>query len=186
MSGPTPDSYREALPFVRLMMVLSSLTPLFVLWAIRGMSPIPDCYLWTACAVLIAFPNVTLAARCFLAKRRNLKSTIEVKSVQDHKDHLLVYLFATLLPLFDANIGNGRDTAATVAAFTFIVFLFFHLHLHYLNILFAILGYRVYSIGTAEASAPPFVILSKRSSIAQGASLITYRLSNTVFLEMES
>jgi hypothetical protein len=33
---------REGLPFVRLMMIVSSPTPLFVLWAVRAMQPVPD------------------------------------------------------------------------------------------------------------------------------------------------
>jgi hypothetical protein len=60
----------ERLRFVRLMMVLSSLTPLFLLWAVRGMQPIPDNWLVAACAVLIVVPNVVLYTRVSIAKRR--------------------------------------------------------------------------------------------------------------------
>jgi len=84
--------------------------------------------------------------RLKLAMKRGTLRTIDVERAEDHRDHLLVYLFAVLLPLFDANIGRARDSAATILAFVFVVFLFWHLNLHYMNVFFAIAGYRVFTI----------------------------------------
>lgn len=178
----------EGLKTARLMMVLSSMTPLFVLWAIRGVALIPDKYFIPICLGLILLPNAVLYARVRVAHSRSDTKLITVGTADDHRDHLLVYLFAMLIPLYDANLGGDRDFAATVVAFAFIVFLFWHLNLHYMNLIFAIVGYRVYTIhppvkGDSVSGKCSFVLLTKRSSLADGEELTALRLSNTVFLE---
>jgi hypothetical protein len=48
-----------------------------------------------------------------------------------------------------------------------IVFLFWHMNLHYMNIAFAALGYRVYTTemkGRGEAAGNTVILLSKRTS----------------------
>jgi hypothetical protein len=53
----------EGLKVARLLMVLSSVSPLFVLWAIRGSKLLPDRYLLTFCAVMVVLPNLFLWLR---------------------------------------------------------------------------------------------------------------------------
>lgn len=170
------------------MMVLSSMTPLFVLWAIRGVALIPDKYFIPICLGLILLPNAILYWRVRRADNQGDSQSKTVGTADDHRDHLLVYLFAMLIPLYDANLGADRDFAATVVAFVFIVFLFWHLNLHYMNLIFALFGYRVYTIhppATTDSISGKcgFVILTKRNSIADGETITALRLSNTVFLE---
>lgn len=125
--------WKESLKIARLMMVLSSLSPLFILWAIRGNPLISDYYLICGCLLMVVIPNAFLYERILAAKRNNDKRTLKVGLADDHRDHLLVYLFAILLPLYDANLSEQRDFAATLVAFFFIIFLFWHLNLHYMN-----------------------------------------------------
>jgi|SRR5579864_2400443 len=172
---------REGLPFVRLMMIVSSFSPLFVLWAVRGMEPIPDKWLVVASLTLIVVPNAVLWARLNVAKSRGDKHTLQIETADDHRDHLLVYLFAMLIPLFDA-LGKPRDYAATILALVFVIFLFWHLNLHYMNILFALFGYRVFTIRSSP-SGQPIVLLTQRSNINPNSKLQAFRLSNTVFIE---
>jgi len=181
--APTVTQRREGLPFVRLAMVVSSLAPLFVLWAVRGINPIPDKWLITACAFLIAIPNAILLARLWTARRRSDKKSISVVMADDHRDHLIVYLFAMLIPLFESNVGNPRDSAATAVALLLVIFLFWHLNLHYMNIVFALFGYRVFTVRDDE-DTHLLVLLSQRSSLPRGTKLHAYRLSNTVFIEV--
>jgi len=104
--------------------------------------------------------------------------------------HLLVYLFAMLLPLYSVNLGNERELLAVAAAFVFIVFLFWHMNLHYMNIVFAALGYRVYTIEMAGRHGAPrnsVILLSKRTAPPPtGASIDGLRISDTVFVEKET
>ena len=174
--------HKEGLRFVRLMMVISGLTPLFVLWAIRGMQPVPDKWLIISCAALVIVPNCVLLSRLVVARRRGDKHTLAITKADDHRDHLLVYLFAMLIPLFDANVGRTRDSAATLVALLFVIFLFWHLNLHYMNVLFALFGFRVFTIQTAGESEP-IVLLARRTVLGVGK-IHAFRLSNTVFIEV--
>jgi hypothetical protein len=114
--------------------------------------------------------------------------TLTIGRAEDHREYLLVYLFAMLIPLYDVNLGSARDVAAAVLALAFIVFLFWHLNLHYMNILFALRGYRVFTItgSAASATSEPLVLLTKRIGLQQGEKVLAYRISNTVFFEPAS
>ena len=180
----------RGLPLARLFMVVSSLAPLFLLWAIRGAPSVPDFYWVGGCLALAVIPNLALLLRWRIAKRRNDHRTIVLATARDQSDHLLVYLFAMLLPLYTANLADERELFAVMAAFVFIVFLFWHLNLHYMNIAFAVLGYRVFTVdmvGQRGASGTSVILLSKRHSPPPAsASIDGLRLSDTVFVERES
>jgi hypothetical protein len=174
---------RQGLKYVRLMMVLSSLAPLFVLWAVRGMQPVPDHYLINICAALVVLPTGTLLYRIWIARKRGDRRTVTVVSAEDHRDHLFMYLFSVLMPLIDANVGRPRDSIATVIAMVLVVFLFWYLELHYANLFFALAGFRVFTIRADSADAS-IVLLSKRTSVVPGVVIHALRLSDTLLLEI--
>ena len=136
-------------------MVVSSLAPLFLLWAIRGAPSIPDCYWIVTCLGLAIVPNLALVWRWRTAKRRNDHRAVVVANARDQSEHLLIYLFAMLLPLYTANLASERELFSMAAAFVFIVFLFWHMNFHYMNIVFAMLGYRVYTVEMAVRQGSP-------------------------------
>ena len=175
------------LPIARLLMVIGSLAPLFVLWAIRGDPEIPDSYWVGGCLGLAIIPNLVLMWRWRIARRRNDHRVIIVTTARDQSEHLLVYLFAMLLPLYTANLANVRELSSAIAAFVFIVFLFWHMNLHYMNVAFAVLGYRVYTIVMESPAGSPkgsVVLLSKRHvRPPAGTSIDGLRISDTVFME---
>lgn len=120
----TQTEQHEGLGFARLLMVLSSMTPLFILWGVRGVASIPDQWVILICSLFVVVPNLILWARWHTARIRKDIKMLTVGEADDHREHLLVYLFAMLIPLYDANLESARDTAATIIAFVFIVFLF--------------------------------------------------------------
>jgi hypothetical protein len=189
-TGEMPGRVNRGLPVARLLMVVSSLAPLFLLWAIRGAPPVPDSYWIALCLGLAVIPNLALLWRWRIAKRRNDHRAVVIADARDQNEHLLVYLFAMLLPLYTANLANERELFAVAAAFVFIVFLFWHMNLHYMNIVFAVLGYRVYTVEMAAqrgSAGSSVVLLSKRiSRPPAGASIDALRLSDTVFVEKEA
>lgn len=146
------------------------------------MQPVPDKYLLCICAFLIFIPNVTLLYRIVVTRKHGDRRTITVESSEDHRDHLFVYLFAVLFPLFDANIGRPRDSLATVIALLFVVLLFWYLEIHYANVFFAIAGFRLYTI-RAERTGEAVVLLTRRTSVPIRTTVHGLRLSNTVLLE---
>lgn len=181
---------REGLKAARLLMVLSSVSPLFILWGIRGNTLIPAAYFLCFCGLMVVLPNAFLWLRLFAARRNNDRREIIVGSADDHRDHILVYLFAMLLPFYSENLGTLREFAATLTALTFIVFLFWHLNLHYMNLLFAILGYRVFTVyppadGNPMTGKMSYAVITRRVTLSPGEALTAYRLSDTVYLESE-
>lgn len=180
----------EGLKIARLLMVLSSISPLFILWAIRGTSLIPDCYLLSFCAAMVIAPNAFLWVRIQTARRLKETRELVIGSAEDHRDHLLVYLFTMMLPFYAAGLGTWRDLSAALVALSFIVFIFWHLNLHYMNILFAAIGYRVFTI-YPQPDENPFsgkvsrVLITRRISIVPGERIVAHRLSDTVFFEEE-
>src|SRR5690606_39734849 len=65
-----PISHGEGLRTARLLMVLSSISPLFILWAIRGNSLVPDRWLIGFCALMVVLPNVFLWLRIRVARQQ--------------------------------------------------------------------------------------------------------------------
>lgn len=193
----------EGLGALRLIMVLASISPLFLLWAIRGTcqdSNIPCqvpkqvCLISNQnfiaiCSVFIVAPNVLLLWRRRTARKHQDTREIVVGKAEDHRDHLLVYLFAMLLPFYTTNLTSAREFSATIVAVCFIAFLFWNFNLHYMNILFAVLGYRIFTIYPPQDDNPytgkaPLVLITRRAMIFQGQKMIPYRLSNSVYWEV--
>jgi len=167
----------EGLPLARFCMVLASLSPLFLLWAVRGISGIPDSVLIPVCISFIVLPNLVLCGRLFFARKTRDVQIKTVGTAEDHRDHLLVYLFAVLLPLWNTGLDGVRNLAAAIVALAFIIFLFWHLNLH-----------RVFSVhppngGSGISGQEVFVLITKRSSLPAGSELSAYRISNHVFWE---
>jgi len=187
----TATSKSEGLKAARLLMVLSSISPLFILWAIRGNRLFPDAYFVGGCMFMVIAPNLCLWLRVRTARKQNDKRAITVGVAEDHRDHILVYLFAMLLPFYSEDIGTWRDFGATIAALAFIVFLFWHLNLHYMNLLFALCGFRVFTVYPPDDKNPltartRHVLITRRLSLAKNEQVTAYRLSDTVYLEVDA
>lgn len=181
-------STKDGLRLARLMMVLSSISPLFILWAIRGNKLIPEYYFLGFCVFMVALPSGYLWRRIMIAKKLKQIRPIVIGKAEDHRDHLLVYLFAMLLPFYTADLNTWRDMATVLVALAFIIFLFWHMNLHYMNILFAVFGYRVFTIYPKKDDNPlsgktRLVLITKRVAMSEGEQVEAYRLSNTVYFE---
>jgi hypothetical protein len=181
-------SRSERLRATRLLMVLSSISPLFILWAIRGNKVLPEWYFVSACGFLVIAPNLVLWLRIRTARRQNDKRTMVCGKAEDHRDHLLVYLIAILLPFYSANLGTARELGAALIAICFIVFLFWNMNLHYMNLAFAVFGYRVFTVmppqdGNPVSGQDTFVVITRRAALEPGTHVSAFRISDTVFLE---
>lgn len=184
----TTMAHGEGLKLARLLMVLSSVSPLFILWAIRGTTLVPDVYFLTFCVLMIVVPNAFLWFRIRTTKKNQEKRELAVGVVEDNREHLLVYLFAMLLPFYADNLATWRAFAAALAGLGFVVFMFWHLNLYYMNILFALFGYRVFTLYPASDASVlsgrlNFVLITPRVSVAAGDRITAYRVSDTVYFE---
>ena len=182
---------REGLIPERLAMVLSSLAPLFVLWAIRGIDLFP--HLWVAVGAILAgvvAPTALLVYRCRTAKRENDQEALTVETAENQQGYVLTYLFAILLPFYRDTIDSYFEFAAMLTALSIIVFLFYHLNYHYINVLFTLRGYRVIAVhpdpdavAGKYGRTTSFAVITRRHNLLPKDRIIAYRLSNTVYLE---
>jgi len=169
----------DGLPLVKIMMLLSSMAPLFVLVGVRGLDQvIEDEYLWLGVGVLVIFPYIILRLRVSRARKSNDTYVIDVSDSRNNKEYLFTYLFTVLLPLYSVAVSNYREFYALVLAIGFVIFVLWNMNLHFINLLFAFQGYRVYTIESFHSS----ILLSKRHKIPSNLKeLKVYRLSNSVF-----
>ncbi len=75
----------EGLKLARLFMVLSGMSPLFILWAIKGNKIVPDGHLMSVCAALVLIPNLVLWLRIRTAIQQNDLRDIVVEKAEDHR-----------------------------------------------------------------------------------------------------
>ena len=178
----------QRLRLVRFMMILSSFAPLFILWAIRGTYLITDSYLIPVCIALIVIPLFCLGLRIVISKRSNDLMPFYVGKTVDIRDHLLIYLFAMLLPLYSIDLSGTRELAAVLVALILIAFLFWHLDLYHMNLFFAVFGYNVFTSNPVKTDNPisgkhQLVLITKRGFLQEGETINAYRLSDTVYFE---
>ena len=176
---------------LRLVFVLSSIAPLFILWAVKGISLISDPWFLSACSLLALLPTLFVILRERRARVQRHVRQITVDSLEDQRNHILVYLFAILLPFYRQDVSGWRDLSALITALVFVVFLFWHLNLHYVNIVFAIRGYHTFTIYPSEtttkyARREGYVLMTRRSNLAMGESIVALRLSHDLYLEEDS
>ena len=172
----------------------SSLSPVFLLWAIRGIDLIDDYYWIPACLAMFAIPTITLAVVQRYQTKIDNTQTITVVGVREEREHLLTYLFAMLIPLFDANLEGTRDLMAVAAAFIFVLLLFWHMRLHYMNVYFALRGYRIFTVevelstsvnNRVRKTLKTFAVLSKRHYVPENDQLIGIRLGGDVLIDKD-
>lgn len=182
----------EGLELTRFILVWSSLSPVFILWAVRGVDAIDDKYWLPVCGFLFLLPTVILWWILHQARKAENTKTIHISSAKDQREHLLTYLFAMLIPLFDANTDDMRDLIAVSLALIFVMFLFWHMRLHYMNLIFAMWGYRIFTveakIGTTDKDRKrdrfvTYAVISRRHFIPDDDPLTGYRLGGRVLFD---
>ncbi len=172
----------EGLPLVKFMMLLSSMAPLFILVCIRGMDGVVDeIYLLIAVLLLLLIPFLVIKLRIQFARKSNDVFFLDVSETKNNKEYLFTYLFTVLLPLYSVSINNMREFIAMVFAICFVIFVLWNMNLHFVNILFAFQGYRVFTIVSFDSA----ILLTTRTNIPKDVKeLKVHRLSNSVFIEL--
>ena len=181
---------REGQSIGRLLMVLSSISPLFVLWAIKGTQIVSDVYFLPICETMVALPNLYLYWRILRARTEHDRRELVIGRLEDYRYHVLTYIFAMLLPFYQQDIASPRDLIAMCAALLLIIILFWKLNLHYINIIFIFRGYQTFAVyphsdGNPYSGRDKFLLITRRSSIEPGCKVKAYRMSDTVYLESE-
>ena len=182
------NDVREGLGFLRFILVWSSLSPVFLLWSIRGVDAVPDRFWVPACLTLFVLPTAVIYLFFRRAKNSDNVKTIDIVESCDQREHLLTYLFAMLIPLFDVNLGGVRDILAVAFALALVMFLFWYMRLHYMNLIFAVWGYRIYTVeakGGSTGRMMTFAIISRRDQLLKDTTVTGYRLGGNVLVDRD-
>lgn len=175
----------EGVPLVKFMMLLSSMAPLFILVGLRGIDIkiITEKHLWITIALLVITPYLFLFLRILAARKNSDIISVDISSNTNNKDYLFTYLFTVLLPLYSYTISNTRDAVALAFALIIVMFVLWNMNLHFINIYFALKGYKVYTLDSVEGA----ILLSSRHILPTHInSLTVHRLSNSVFIEIKN
>lgn len=181
---------QQGLQIERLLFVLSSLSPLFILWAIRGTTVISEILFISVCLAIPIVSSICLFDRYRIAKKNGDTENLLIESIEDRNMHTLTYLFSNLLPFYRQQLDNCRDIFAMLIALICIIFLFYRLNFYYMNILFLLIGYNSFMISSTSSNRnshsweEPFVLITFRRYLKTGKRLLAYRLSDTVYLEV--
>ena len=183
------STQQEGLALTRLLLVLSSFAPLFLLWAVKGTSLIADIYFLPFCCILAGGPTAILWCRIHIARKRRDQHELLLGPPEDKSSYLIGYLFAILLPFYRQDVETWRDFAALWIALAFIVLLFWSLKLHHLNILFLTRGYRIYSIGPRNeddhlGKGGDWTLLTRRETVREGLPVTALRITDALYLDL--
>jgi hypothetical protein len=172
--------------FLRFVLVLACMAPLFLLMAIRGVGVVPWEFYFPIFIGLAIFPNIYLVVRIAVAIRRNDRKLIRVGGVTDNREQLITYVFATLLPLFQSSASTDQDLYASLCALLLIIFVFGHMELYYMNFFFALAGYRVISLkpSARQSSAQvDHVLITKRRQLPEGTDMQPVRVTDFLLFD---
>ena len=188
MEHRTIGRYYEGFNIGRLLMVLSSISPLFVLWAINGTSVVPDRFFLPFCAAITILPTGYLCWRIRRSVTKRDKREIVVGRLEDYKYHALTYIFAMLIPFYRQDISSPRELISVGVALVFIILLFWKLRLHYINLVFLIGGFQIFLVHPYEDENPysgrdSSILITRRHSIEPCQRIMTYRVTDTVYVE---
>ncbi|MGN6214863.1 hypothetical protein [Parafilimonas sp.] len=180
----------EGLPFIKFMMLLSSMTPLFLLVGIRGIQIkdgdnllISPKHTWTTIACLIVIPYLVIKFRIYFSKKASDIYPLNVQEATLNKEYLFTYLFTVLLPLYSVSISSLNEFYAVICAIAFVIFVLWNMNMHFINIFFAFGGYRVFTLPNQNGA----VLLTTRQNLSNNIqSIKAHRLSNSVFIELKN
>ena len=173
---------------MRLLLVVSSLAPVFVLLAIRGQSPIPEKYHLLIMLTLAVAPSFVLIIRIRTAARHMEARNIKIGTSNSQRSNIVSYLLAVLLPFVGVSSAEWRNFAASIATVAFIILVLWLMKFHYLNILFELLNRRTFEIVPPDtdnsfADTSPRVVITWRKSLSGIKSVYALKLTDSVYWE---
>ncbi len=174
---------------MRLALVVWSLSPVFLVWAIRGSSMISQLWLWAGASLATIGPALIYLGSISLAKKSGTGGNLEqltVKRLTDRREHLLSYLFPLLLSVWSLDFKTHRELIAFFVVIGFTGIAFWHLQLIYVNIWFAIAGYRSVQVERASDQAHtlrPIILLTRNGRLCENTQINALRITNNLYLD---
>ncbi len=180
---------KEGFVCLRIWMVIGCLSPVFLVWAIRGNNLLSDGVLWTMAGIAILGPALALGRRFNQVRKSDFGGNLQkltVRRLTDRREHLLSYLFPVLLSFWAIDFTDRRELYAFAVVMLFTGIAFWHLQLIYVNLWQALFGYRSVQVelqGAQQCSLRPIILLTKNHRLTEGQDVNAWRLTNNLYLE---
>lgn len=165
-----------------------ALSPVFFIWAIRGSAVVNQFWLCGLAATTIVLPALFFVWRLRQVKSSSTGGDIEeltVRRLTDRREHLLSYLFPLVMSSWEFDFKSPRELIACLFVMLFTGIAFWHLQLTYVNLWFAIAGYRSIQVernSTKNHPLRPIILLTRDNRLLEGGKVEAYRLTNCLYL----
>lgn len=176
----------NGLKFFRFLLLISSISPVFALLAVKGANFVVEKYnvaynliMWTI--FVVSF--LPLLVRCKIAKNERVKLTIN-KNVTPCIEEHSTYILSIALPLCQNDLISEENFPFFIAMIIFVLIVFYVFNLYYLNIFFYLLGYKLYKV-IPNCSHSYVIISRKEIQEIQSKEIMAVRLTNSLFWEKE-
>lgn len=179
---------KEGFVVLRLGLVLWALSPVFFIWAIRGSAVVNQMWLCGLAATTILLPAMIFWWRLRQAKSSSSGGDIEeltVKRLTDRREHLLSYLFPLVMSSWEFDFKSPRELIACLCVMLFTGIAFWHLQLTYVNLWFAITGFRSVQVernSSTNHPLRPVILLTRCTRLSEGDTVDAYRVTNSLYL----
>jgi hypothetical protein len=179
---------KEGFVALRLGLVLWALSPVFFVWAIRGSEVLDQMWLSGLAATTILAPAMIFWWRLRQVKSSSTGGSVEeltVRRLTDRREHLLSYLFPLVMSSWEFDFKSPRELAACLFVMLFTGIAFWHLQLTYVNLWFAIAGFRSVQVERNSASNHPLrpvILLTRCTRLSENDTVEAYRLTNSLYL----
>jgi hypothetical protein len=181
----------------KILLFLSSYTPLFLILLLKVTSQLVDNYQeaeqiviksfllanWVSILVLvilfliIVFPNIILGLILKDTKRTNNPKQVKVKSVNKMNHIYMEYLISYIIPFLAFDFSDFFDMSALMLLIVTIGIIYINSDLLYININFNIRGYNLYNI--IDVDDKEYMLLSKKRHINKNILLHLRDISST-------
>jgi hypothetical protein len=149
-----PMASQDAPPLVRISLVASVISPVFLIWALKGNAVVSNRNFVISCLVLFALPNFYLGLLVMIAKRKNIRRTLVVQGLRDRREDVVATLLAILLPFFTSDLDSWQNILVAAVTVGIVCLLLLHARMYYFNPILALLGAHCYEMtdGTDDGS----------------------------------
>ena len=182
---------KEGYPMLRLALVVWSLSPVFLVWAVRGSAILDQSFLNLFAGLTLLGPLAMFRWRLMHTKKSKLEDggnlqELTVRRLTDRREHLLSYLFPLLLSFWAIDFQDFRELASFGCVMLFTGLAFWHLQLTYVNLWLALVGYRSVQVepkGASGRSLRPIILLTKNHRLQEGEFVQAWLLTNNLYIE---
>jgi hypothetical protein len=141
----------------------------------------------------LATATILGPAVIFLWRIRKVKSSstggsieeLTVRRLTDRREHLLSYLFPLVMSSWQFDFKSSRELIACLFVMLFTGIAFWHLQLTYVNLWFAIAGFRSVQVERNSACNHPLrpvILLTRCTRLSENDTVEAYRLTNSLYL----